>query len=110
MKIFWIVLAAVVLALAINALVMYLLQKQRQRRAEKNGVVLYATVISTETLGGLLKYADMKKVTMRLQEPGAPGPREVSLRTRLPSGQQITSGMKLAVVVDPKNAKRVYPR
>lgn len=109
MKIFWIVLGVVVLALATNALVMYLLQKRRQARAEKDGVVLYATLLSATTLGGLMKYADMKKVTMRLQEPGAANPREVSFRTRFPAGQTVTPGMKLAVIVDPRNPKRVYP-
>ena len=109
MKIFWIVLAVAVLGLATNALVMYLLQKRRQGRAEKDGVVVYATLVSATTLGGLMKYADMKKVVMRIQEPGAALPREVSLRTRLPAGQTVTPGMKLAVILDPKNPKRVYP-
>ena len=59
MKIFWIVLAVIAVGLAINSGVMYLLQKRRQQRAERDGVVLYATVVSAETLGGLLKYADM---------------------------------------------------
>ena len=104
MKIFWIV-----LGVAINSLVNYLVQRQRQKRAETDGVVLYATVISAEALGGLLKYAEMKKVTMRIQDPGTTSPREVSLRTRLPAGQKITPGTKLAVILDPKNPKRVYP-
>ncbi len=43
MKIFWIVLAVIAVGLAINAGVMYLLQKRRQQRAERDGVVLYAT-------------------------------------------------------------------
>lgn len=109
MKIFWIVLAVVVLGLATNALVTYLIQKRRQARAEKDGVVLYATVVSATAVGGLMKYAEMKKVTLRLQDPGATTPREVSLRTRLPPGQQITPGMKIAVIVDPKKPERVYP-
>ena len=109
MKIFWIVLGVVVLGLAINSLVMYLLQKQRQKRAEKDGVVLYATVVSTTALGGLLKYADMKRITLRVQEPGANEPREVALRTRLPAGQKLTAGMRLPIILDPKNPKRVYP-
>lgn len=109
MKIFWIVLGAVVLAIAINALVSYLLQRKRQQRAERDGVVLYATVVSATALGGLMKYADMKKVTMRIQDPGSKNPREVALRTRVPAGQKITPGMKLAIIVDPKDPKRVYP-
>ena len=55
MKIFWIVLAVVVLGLAINAGVMYLLQKRRQQRAERDGVVVYATIVSVEAVGGVLK-------------------------------------------------------
>lgn len=109
MKIFWIVLGVIVLGLAINALVMYLVQKKRQGRAEKDGVVLYATVVSIAELGGLMKYADMRKVTLRLQDPGITTPREVSLRTRLPKGQKITPGMKIPVVVDPTKSERVYP-
>lgn len=109
MKIFWIVLAVIAVGLAINSGVMYLLQKRRQQRAERDGVVLYATVISAVSLGGLLKYADMKKVTMRIQDPGSKSPREVSLRTRMPAGQKVTPGMKIAVVVDPDKPERVYP-
>lgn len=109
MKIFWIVLLVIVLAVAANSAVMYFLQKRRQQRAERDGVVLYATLVSAVPLRGLMKYADMKKVTMRLQDPGSKTPREVSLRTRLPAGQKVTPGMKVAVVVDPKDPKRVYP-
>jgi hypothetical protein len=109
MKIFWIVLLVVVLGVAINSLVMYLLQKRRQQRAERDGVVLYATLVSETPLGGLLKYADMKKLVMRVQDPGTNAPREVSLRTRLPAGQKVTPGMRITVVVDPKDPKRVYP-
>ncbi len=109
MKIFWIVLGVVVLALATNALVTYLLQKRRQQRAEKDGVVLYATVVSANDVGGLMKYAEMKKVVLRLQDPGTTAPREVSLRTRLPKGQKITPGMRIPVIVDPKKQERVYP-
>lgn len=109
MKIFWIVLLVVVLGLAINALVMFLLQKQRQKRAEKSGSVLYATLVAAKPMGGLMKYADMQRVTLRLQDPGTKNPREVTLRTRLQPGQKIQTGAKLAVVVDPKDPKRVYP-
>lgn len=109
MKIFWIVLAVVVLGLAINSLVMYLLQKQRQQRAERDGTVVYATLVSAARMGGLMKYADMQKVVLRLQEPGATTPRDVTLRTRLPAGQKVSAGMKIAVVIDPKKPQRVYP-
>lgn len=109
MKIFWIVLAVIVVGLAINSGVSYLLQKRRQQRAERDGVVLYATLLTATPLGGLLKYADMKKVTLRIQDPGSKTAREVSLRTRMPAGQQVAPGMKIAVVVDPQKPERVYP-
>lgn len=109
MKIFWIVLGVIALGLAINALVNYLLQRTRQQRAEREGLVVYASVVSMDAMGGLAKYAQMKKVVLRIQEPGVHVPREVTLRTRLPPGQKFTAGMKVAVAVDPKNAKRVYP-
>ena len=109
MKIFWIVLAVIVIGLAINAGVMYLLQKRRLARAEREGIVLYATLVSATPLGGLLKYADMKKVTLRIQDPGSKTPREVSLRTRMPAGQKVAAGMKIAVVVDRNKPERVYP-
>jgi hypothetical protein len=109
MKIFWIVLAIIVVALAVNALVNYLVQRRRQQRAEREGVVVYGTVVSLENVGGLMKYADLKKVTMRVQEPGTTTGREVVLRTRIPAGQALTPGMKVPVIIDPKNPKRIFP-
>ena len=109
MKIFWIVLAVIVLGLAINAGVTYLLHKRRQQRVERDGIVVYATLVSAKTLGGLLKYADMQKVTLRIQDPGSKASREVSLRTRMPAGQKITPGMRIPVVIDPTKPERVYP-
>lgn len=109
MKIFWIVLAVVVAVLAINALVNYLVQRKRQQRAERDGVVVYGTVVSVGDVGGLMKYADLKKVTLRIQEPGSTTSREVALRTRIPAGQKITQGLKIPVVLDPKNANRIFP-
>ena len=95
MKIFWIILLVVVLVLATSSLVNYLLQRARQRRAEKEGTVVYATVLSV--------------VVMRIQEPGDSSGREVTLRTRIPATQKISAGMRLAVMIDPKNPKLVYP-
>lgn len=109
MKIFWIVLAVLVLGFATFALVNYLLQRQRQQRAQKEGVVVYAAVVLVEDIGGWMKQLAMKKIVLSLQEPGAPSPREVTLRTRIQPGQKIFRGMRLAVAVDPKDAKHVYP-
>ncbi len=109
MKIFWIVLAVIVLALAAWSLVNYLLQKRRQDTAQREGAVVYATVLSIEPVGGWAKRLEIKKILMRLQEPGEVTPREVTLRTRTQPGQKITPGIKLAVAVDPKDKQRIYP-
>ena len=109
MKIFWIVLGILVLAFAAYALVNYLLQKRRGERAQTEGVVVYATVVSMEAIGGLLKQLALKKIVLRVQEPGEPSAREITLRTRVDAGQKVFPGMKLAVAIDPKDPKRVYP-
>ncbi len=109
MKIFWIILAIVVAGLLINALVAYLMQKKRTERAMAEGVVVYATVVSVENVGGWAKYAEMKKIVLRVQDTKAAAPREVTLKSRLPPNQKLVFGMKVPVAIDPKNPKRVYP-
>ncbi len=109
MKIFWIILAIVVAGLLINALVAYLMQKKRTERAMAEGVVVYATVVSVENVGGWAKYAEMKKIVLRVQDTKAAAPREVTLKSRLPPNQKLIFGMKVPVAIDPKNPKRVYP-
>ena len=108
-KIFWIVLAVLVLGLAGWAGVNYLLQKRRGDEAQRDGVVVYATVLSIEPVGGWAKQLELKKIVMRVQEPGAAQSREVTLRSRTAPGQKIVPGIKLAVVVDPKDPRRIYP-
>ena len=109
MKIFWIVLGCLALALATYSLTMYFVQRRRQGRAERDGVVVYATVVSVEALKGLAKQVNMKKFTLAIQEPGSTHPRNVELRTRVQQGQAIGPGQRLIVVVDPTEPKRIYP-
>ena len=109
MKIFWIILAIVVAGLLINALVAYLMQKKRTERAMAEGAVVYATVVSVENVGGWAKYAEMKKIVLRVQDTKAAAAREVTLKSRLPPNQKLVFGMKVPVAIDPKNPKRVYP-
>ena len=109
MKIFWIVLAVLAVMVATWALVNYLLQRRRGEIAQRDGVVVYATVLSIEPVGGWMKQLELKKIVLRLQEPGEALPREVTLRSRTQPGQKITPGIRLAVVVDPKDPKRIYP-
>lgn len=109
MKIFWIILAIVVTGLLINALVAYLMQRKRTERAMTEGVVVYATVVSVEKVGGWAKYAEMKKIVLRIQDVKAAAPREVTLKSRLPPNQKLVSGMRIPVAVDPRKPQRVYP-
>ena len=108
MKITFEILGILLLVLAATSGVMYLIQRKRQESAQRDGVVVYATLISAEPVGGLGKYTDMKKIVMRVQEPEGE-PREVSIRTRVEKGQKFTAGAMLPMVIDPKDPKRVYP-
>lgn len=108
-KIFWIVLAVLALGVASWAGVNYLLQKRRQDEVQRDGAVVYATVLSVEPVGGWAKQLELKKIVLRVQDPGATQSREVTLRSRTAPGQRIVPGVKLAVVLDPKDPKRIYP-
>lgn len=109
MKIFWIVLGSIALAAALWTGINYLLQRRRQKHAEQHGTVVYATVVSIGPVGGWAKRLDLKKIVLRIQEPGAAAPREVTLSTRTKPEQKISAGMRLIVVIDPTKPERVYP-
>jgi hypothetical protein len=93
---------------ALTPVGLYFYQRWRQRRAERSGVALYATVVSIEAVRRFGKDLPVKKITMWLQEPGAER-RTVTMSTQIPAGQTVTSGMLIPVVIDPKDPKRVYP-
>lgn len=88
--------------------VMYFWQRWRQQKAEREGVAVYATVVSAEPLKRFGKKLPMLKIIVWLQEPDQDR-REVTLTSRVEPGQRIEPGVRLAVVVDPKNPKRIYP-
>ena len=88
--------------------VLYFYQRWRQQRAEREGVVVYATVVSVEPLTRFGKRLPMAKIVMWVQEPDQRS-REVTLRSRIEPDQKIDAGVRLVVVIDPKNPKRVYP-
>jgi hypothetical protein len=88
----------------------FLWERRRQKLADRDGVVVYATLISSEPVKFLGRpQRDMEKIVLRVQEPHQTESREVSIRTRVPPGQNMTSGMRIPVVIDPKDPKRVYP-
>jgi hypothetical protein len=55
------------------------------------------------------KLQPVSKIVMRLQEPGNAAPREVTIRTRVDPSQKLEPGVRLIIVIDPTDPKRVYP-
>jgi hypothetical protein len=98
----------VVLA-ALTPVVLYFFQRWRQQKAEREGVAVYATVISVAPMKRFGRTLPIMKIVMWIQEPGNTTSREVTLSSRVEPGQKITAGVRLAVVIDPKNPERIYP-
>lgn len=107
MKITFEILGIILLVFAAASGTMFLIQRRREQAAQKDGLVLYATLVKTEPMRGLGK-VNMLKIILRIQEPESE-PREVTIRSRVEPGQKFTPGAMIPVVIDPKNAKRVYP-
>ena len=80
---------------------MFLIQRWRAKRADREGVVVYATVVSLEPVKVFGKPTEMMKIVMWVQEPNSTTGREVSLRSRVAAGQEVGPGAKLCVVIDP---------
>lgn len=108
MKITFEILGILLLVLAATAAVMYFIQRRREQAAQRDGVVVYATLVSTEPVRWMGKKADMRKIVMRIQPPDS-NAREVTIRSRIEPGQKFVAGAMLPVVIDPKNPERVYP-
>lgn len=88
----------------------FLWERRRQKIADKEGVVVYATFVSSEPVKFFGRpQTDVEKVTLRVQEPGQTESREVVLKTRVQPGQSMSPGMRVPVVIDPKTPKRIYP-
>ena len=110
MKISTIVILALFLGFIIWRITAFLLERQRQKKVDKEGVVVYATFVSSEPIKFFGRpQTDVEKITLRVQEPGSTETREVVIRTRTQPGQRMSAGMRVPVVIDPKNPKRVYP-
>jgi len=93
---------------AVSPLLWFLFQKWRSSQAEKHGVAMYATVTGFEQVKAFGRESEIVKIKLWLQESGQTG-RELSLKTRVPPGQKIQTGMMLPIVFDPKTPDRVYP-
>jgi hypothetical protein len=110
MKLSTIIILALFLAFIAWRITAFLLERRRQKIADKEGVVVYATFVSSEPIKFFGKpQTDVEKITLRVQEPGSTEVREVVIRTRTQPGQRMSPGMRVPVVIDPKNPKRVYP-
>jgi hypothetical protein len=106
MKLWWFLIGLGVVLVVV--LVRFLLQRQKEQRAQREGVAVYATVVSMAMETFLGKPSPVMKITLWIQEPGKDR-REITLRSRVAAGQNIAPGAMLPVVVDPKNPKQVYP-
>lgn len=93
---------------ALTPAVMYFFQRWRQQKAEREGVAVYATVISATPIKRFGKRLSMSNIVLWIQEPDRTT-RKVTLRSRIEPGQKIEPGVRLGVVIDPKNPKRIYP-
>lgn len=107
MKLTFEILGIVILLLAAGSAISYFLQKRREKNAQANGVVVYATFVSMEPVK-FFSNVGMQKITLRIQEPDQ-SPREVSIRSRVDPGQKLKPGTVLPVAIDPSNPQRVYP-
>ena len=93
---------------AVSPLLWFLFQRLLASRAENNGDAMYATVTGFEPVKAFGRESEIVKIKLWLQESGQSG-RELSLKTRVPPGQKIQTGMMLPIVFDPKTPDRVYP-
>ena len=110
MKLSSIVILCVGLGFIIWRITAFLLERRRMKIAEREGVVVYATFLSSEPVKFFGRpQTDVEKITLRVQEPGKTETREVVIKTRTQPGQNMSPGMRVPVVLDPKDPKRVYP-
>lgn len=110
MKISTIVILALSFAFLVWRITVFLVERQRQKKMDREGVVVYATYLYSEPVKFFGRpQTDVEKVTLRVQEPGSTETREVVIKTRTQPGQNMSPGMRVPVVLDPKNPKRVYP-
>src|SRR6202034_3556168 len=89
MKITFEILGILLLVLAVVSLTNFLIQRMREKKAQSDGLVLYATLVSTEPVRYFGK--------------------AVNMRSRVDPGQKLVIGAVLPVAVDPKDPRRVYP-
>ena len=72
MKISSIIILAVLLGFIIWRITAFLLERRRQKIADKEGVVVYATFVSSEPIKFFGRpQTDVEKITLRVQEPGS---------------------------------------
>lgn len=88
----------------------YFWERRRQKIADREGVVVYATFLSSQPVKFFWKVQrDLEKVTLRVQEPHQTETRDVTIKTRTDPTHDMTPGMRIPVVIDPKDPKRIYP-
>lgn len=93
---------------AVTPAVRYFYLRWRQSKAEREGLALYATVVSVTPIKRFGKQLPMAKIALWIQEPDKSS-RQVILSSRIEPGQKIEPGVRLVIVIDPTNPKRIYP-
>ena len=93
---------------AVTPAIWYFYQRWRQSKAEREGLALYATVVSVTPIKRFGKQLPMAKIALWIQEPDKSS-RQVTLSSRIEPGQRIEPGVRLVIVIDPANPKRIYP-
>ena len=101
---FWILPLVVICAVLLR----FWLQRMREQKAQKQGLVLYGTVLSLEPVKVFGKPSPMVKVNLWVQQPGGER-RNVSLSTRIAAGQTVAPGIMVPLAIDLKDPQKVYP-
>jgi len=97
--IIWTVVGLIIVAVPVA---MYFIQRWRQQKIDRTGLVLYATVVAMEPVKVFGKASDMVKITLWIQEPDKEQ-REVALRI-YPATED---SMKRVVITGPRRERRM---
>ena len=110
MKISSIIILALFLAFIIWRVAAFLIERQRQKKADREGVVVYATFVSSEPIKFFGRpQTDVEKITLRVQEPGSTEAREVVIKSRTQPGQRMSRGHARACRPRPEEPEARLP-
>lgn len=79
----------------------------RKRRSERTGRITMATIVSLHSTGAYEEYQPVMQIDLDVDQPDGTQ-RRCSIRKTLQPGMSMNPGDRCTVVIDPKNADRVY--